>query len=113
MPARNIFTARGWHILSAWYDDNHLYSILQLYLGNNFINKLEVVSALNTLNIGAHMYRYNNDTGAPIYTPTLYLGTSQTIATGWIWDGKFDTISSKIPGWPQNFQGPQKGEANL
>ncbi len=81
---------------------------MQLYMGSNFMANLEVVSTLNTLNIGRNSYYYAYDTSTAKYTPKVYIGTSQTIAKNWNLDKQ--NIQKYPEIWPQSSQ--QKGEAN-
>ena len=41
---------RGQLALATWNDASYAYSIMQLYMGSNFMANLQVVSTLNTLN---------------------------------------------------------------
>ena len=70
---------------------------------------LEVVSTLNTLNLGRSMFYYGYDINTKKYNPKVYLGTPQVLGTGW----NGDTQSGiKYPeNWPLNVS--QKGEANI
>ena len=69
---------------------------------------LEVVSTLNTLNIGRNSYYYYIGNCTQNYYPKVYIGTSQTIAKNWNFDQQTGINYPSI--WPQN--SPQKGEAN-
>ena len=112
-PARYAFTARGRNTISPWNETSCAYSILQIGLGYNPISKLEVASALNTVNIGIYMYHYHTINSTEKYAPKVYLGTTQTIATGWNMDIQNGTITT-LPNWPNSYQSnTQKGEANL
>ena len=85
---------------------------MQLYMGSNFMANLEVVSTLNTLNLGRSMFYYGYDINTKKYNPKVYLGTTQTIATNW--NSNDDSVQNPPANqWPQNFgQVSQKGEAN-
>ena len=60
------------------------------------------------------MYAYSPINRTERYYPKVYIGTPVTTAKRWNYD---DSISPNIPddnsskiGWPQAFQGSQKGE---
>ncbi len=115
VPVRYDYTGRARCTISPWNDATFAYSLLQLNLGYNPMSKLEVVSALNTVNISTQMYAYSPTNRTERYYPKVYIGTPVTTAKRWNYD---DSISPKIPddnsskiGWPENFEGPQKGEA--
>ena len=95
--------------MSPCYSDSLQYSQQNIYLGSNFIANLEVVSSLNTLNLGSVSYWYYTTTSLEKYNPRVYLGTTQVIASGWNFDQQ--TGINYPSTWPQNV--PQKGEANI
>ena len=80
---------------------------MQLYMGSNFIGNLEVVSALNTVNISTQMYHFNHPYCTERYYPKVYIGTAQTIARNWNYDRQTGINYPSI--WPE--VKPQKGEA--
>ena len=83
-----------------------------LNTGTNPLSRIEVVSLLNILKIGKEMLHYNSYNCPERYYPKVYIGTSQTIATGWNRDSQ-NTSKPPANTWPQNFgQTSQKGEAN-
>ncbi len=86
----------------------HFCLLFWLNLGSNPISKLEVASALNTVNIGIYMFGYDTSTYPRKFNLKVYIGTPQTLGRGW----NIDTQSGiKFPStWPEN--SPQKGEAN-
>jgi len=49
--------------LSTWNVPTYSNSVLQLYLGSNFISRLEIVSSLNSLNIAVYLYSYHEPSG--------------------------------------------------
>ena len=53
------------------------------------------------------MYHYNTINCTEKYAPKVYLGTTQTIAQGWIYD--LQNIEKYPETWPE--VKPQKGEA--
>ena len=108
-PLRYGFTSRGFAFLQSWNDPNCVYSILQLYMGSNFMANLEVVSQLNLLNLGHSMFYYRYDINTKKYNPKVYLGTPQVLGTGWIFDQQQGINYPSI--WPE--VKPQKGEANI
>ncbi len=73
-----VYTGRGFCAFSPWLDSSYTYSALQLYLGSNFISRLEVVSALNSFNIGRGMYTYDCINRPQHYNPKIYLSAIQT-----------------------------------
>ncbi len=83
-----------------------------LNTGTNPLSRIEVVSLLNILKIGKEMLHYNSYNCPERYYPKVYIGTSQTIATGWLYDTQTyaNKPIQKPSNWPLN--GPQKGEAN-
>ncbi len=88
---RTSLTSRGWDLLTPWNDVSGKYSILQLYIGNNFISLLEIVSALNLINIGhSNNYFYTGNCFEK-YNPKIYFGTVQTTSEDW----NFDTDSAR------------------
>ncbi len=112
-PIRYEFTGRGRNTISPWNDATYTYSILQLNLGSNPNSKLQVVSTLNTVNIGIYMYAYNLSNSTSRYYPKVYIGTAQTLGIGWNYDSQ-NTSKPPANQWPQNFgQTSQKGEAIL
>ena len=107
-PTRYIMAARGFISISPWIESTWTYSISQLNLGGNFIGNLQVVSSLNTFNLGRLMYYYLGRNCTANYYPKVYIGTTQTTSLQWNYDNTFTSNS-----WPKNYQqGPQKGEAN-
>ena len=111
-PARYAFTVRGWVALSPWNEAPFAYSIMQLYMGSNFIGNLEVVSLLNIPSQAREMYYYSPANRTAKYNPKVYLGTLQSIAYWWITQYQNGAIWS-INNWPNSYQSnSQKGEAN-
>ena len=110
-PDRYGFTARSYHLVSPCYSDSLQYSQQNIYLGSNFIANLEVVSSLNLFNQARYTYHYNYSNSPERYYPKVYLGTTQTVALGWLYDRQIYAGSDiKIPeNWPINSS--QKGEA--
>ena len=98
----------------------HFCLLFCILLGSNPNSRLQVVSALNTVNISTQMYAYSPTNRTAKYYPKVYIGPSKTIGQLWIYEDKIDTSTTppttikitEIPGWPENFEGPQKGEAN-
>ena len=110
-PLRYGFTSRGFAFLQSWNTPSCAYSIMQLYMGSNFMANLEVVSTLNTLNLGRSMFYYGYDINTKKYNPKVYLGTTQTIGGGWNRD--YQQGITLPENWPQSYQSnTQKGEAN-
>ena len=107
-PLRYGFTSRGFAFLQSWNDASYTYSILQLYMGSNFMANLEVVSQLNLLNLGLSMFYYGYDVNTKKYNPRVYLGTLTTSAYYWNFDQQTGINHPSI--WPE--VKPQKGEAN-
>ena len=98
-PDRYYFTARSYHLASPCYSDSLQYSQQNIYLGSNFIANLEVVSSLNTLNLGSVSYWYYTTTSLEKYNPRVYLGTTQVIASGWNRDYQQGITLPEI--WPE------------
>ena len=112
-PIRYEFTGRGRNTISPWNDANYTYSIFQLQIGSNPISKLEVASALNTLNLSRGILHYNYQNCTSNYYPKVYIGTTQTVSDKWIYDNQ-NTSKPPANTWPQNFgQTSRKGEANI
>ncbi len=80
---RTSFTSRARASLSTWNDPNYTYTVLQLNLGNNPLRKIEIVSALNSLNYGYHTYYYDYRYCYEKYNPKVYLGAVQGVAYQW------------------------------
>ncbi|HBD06488.1 MAG TPA: hypothetical protein DCY93_03655, partial [Firmicutes bacterium] len=102
---RNEQTSRGWVSFSPWNEAKYNGSILQLTLGNNFISSLEIVSALNSLNLAHCQYHYNLISCTKKFNPKLYLGTIQTASTNWNYDiqnglPELPDTSQKSGSWP-------------
>ena len=110
VPTRYQVTARAKFNLSPWSEPQYSYSILQLENGNNPLSRLQVVSKLNILSQARYTYHYNSYNCPERYYPKVYIGTSQTIATGWLYDTQTYARSDiKMPeNWPQN--STQKGD---
>jgi len=56
---RRGYTGRAFCAFSPWNDERYTFSILQLYLGNNPLRQLEVVSLLNISNQAHFIYHFN------------------------------------------------------
>ncbi len=91
---RTSFTSRGFMALSPWNEASFSVSALQSYLGSNPISSLEIVSALNSFNLGNRMLQYHYPTRAEKYNPKLYFGTIQTTAEYWNYDLQKDQKNS-------------------
>ncbi len=83
VTTRNSLTSRGTFGLSAWTDVNLKHALGPMILGGNFISKLEVVSSLNTFNLGSFHFHYNGSAFVKKYNLKFYLGTVQTTSEGW------------------------------
>ncbi len=120
-PYRYGHTAVGWDSFSPWNDQVYSYSLGQINKGYNPLSNLEVVSLLNINNQALQMYAYSPANRTAKYYPKVYIGPSKTIGQLWIYEDKIDTSTTppttiqitEIPGWPENFEGPQKGEAKI
>jgi len=106
---RTSLTKRGWVTLSPRNQKGTEYSLLQILHGSNPISQLEVVSSLNTLDLGAGMYYYSYATRTEKYNPKVYLGTIQTVTDNWNYDaqtGQENDLPTLQPGveksgsWP-------------
>ena len=111
VPTRYEVTNRGQLSISPWEDKGYVYSISQLQIRSNSSGNLQVVSGLNLSNQARHIYHYSTNISTENYYPKVYLGTNQTIATGWFYDRQIYAGSDiKMPEiWPE--VKPQKGEA--
>ena len=98
-PARYPYTAGAYIGLSSWSHDIYTYSIAQLNLGNNPLSRVEVVSSLNLFNQARYTYHYNYSNSPERYYPKVYLGTTQTVALGWIYD--LQKIENYPTIWPE------------
>ena len=112
-PLRYGFTGKGRNTLSPWVNSGYTYSLLQLNLGSNPNSRLEVVSLLNIPSQAHEMYYYNTGSCLVKYNPKVYFGTLLDVAPRWIMDYSHGSENDPISGWPQAFQGGQKGEANI
>ncbi len=72
--------------LSPWNDSKYTYAVGMVNLGNNFIDKLEIVSALNSFNISAQMIYYDSRNRTGKYYPKIYFGAFQTASRDWNFD---------------------------
>jgi len=101
---RRILSARGFCGLSPWVDAVNPNSIIQVTLGSNFISSLEIVSALNSLNLAVNQYHYNFGNCLKKYAPKVYLGTVQTTSIQWNLDNQKGLTADpeKSGSWPQN-----------
>ncbi len=80
---RNAQTSRGMFALSPWIDGAYYSSVIQLLLGSNPLSKLEVVSALNSFNLGRWEYHFNQSVYPPKYNPKVYLSAVQSVGYAW------------------------------
>ena len=112
VPTRYEVTNRGQLSISPWEDKGYVYSISQLQIRSNSSGNLQVVSGLNLSNQARHIYHYSTNISTENYYPKVYLGTNQTIATGWFYDHQIyaGNVIKMPENWPLNK--PQKGEAN-
>jgi len=88
VTSRTVLTSRGLFALSPWNDTNYTYSTLLINTGTNPLSKLEVVSALNSLNTASYQYHYNYANSVQKYNFKLYLSTIQSMANQWIYDNQ-------------------------
>ncbi len=111
-PLRYGFTSTAWDSFSPWNDQVYSYSLGQINKGYNPLSNLEVVSALNTVNISTQMYAYSPTNRTAKYYPKVYIGPSKTIGQLWLYDIQNGTETT-LPNWPNSYQSSQqKGEAN-
>jgi len=111
VTVRTSFTSRSFVGLSPYNDDKYIYSLLMINLGNNPLSKIEIVSALNSFNLGREFYTFYYANRASKYNPKLYLGTIQTASVNWNADiqylGQTDPqnpslgAAQKSGSWPQ------------
>ncbi len=95
---RTGLTSRGFCALSPYNGDANLYAVSAINLGNNFISKLEIVSALNSFNISTHLYHYNNRNCTKNYNPKVYLSAIQSVSMYWFYDE--DSNRTNLPTLP-------------
>ncbi len=109
---RTSLTSRGFVALSPWNDSKLTYSVLMINLGNNFNQKLEIVSALNSFNLAINQYHFMHSNCPEKYNPKVYLGAVQTAGLNWNYDyqtgqtnglGMLPDSSQKSGSWPVNF----------
>ncbi len=105
---RTIQTSRGFIAISPWNDSAYTYVVGMINLGNNFISKLEIVSALNSFNLAYQIYHYNHQNCPQKYNPKVYLGAIQTTARNWNYDyqtGQTNGLPApeKSGSWPQEY----------
>ncbi len=97
---RSSQTSQGLFALSPWYGDGDSHIFSALNLGNNFISSLEIVSALNTLNLGRDNYNYNFNTCLQKYNPKVYFGAFHTVPKDWNYDkqtGQTNGLQNLVP----------------
>jgi len=90
VKVRSDFTSRGYIGFGSWNHDTYTYSLAQIYLGNNPLSKIEVVSGLNFSNYAVQSWFYSDAYSYSKYNPKLYLGTIQTVASSWLQDDQND-----------------------
>ncbi len=83
---RTSQTSKGTHMFTSWSDARCTYSIAMVNLGSNPISKLEIVSALNSANLGDYMFYYNSGYFLSKFNLKYYLGTIQTASVEWNFD---------------------------
>jgi len=99
VEARTSLTSRGFCGISPWNYSSGTYSVAMINIGNNFISSLEIVSALNSFNLGRSQYHFNYNECIKKYSPKVYLGTIQTASTNWLYDVQKDQTNElgRIP----------------
>ncbi len=65
---------------------------------------------LNVLSQANAMYYVTKSGCLEKYNPKVYFGTLLDVAPRWIMDYSHGSENDPISGWPQAFQGGQKGE---
>ncbi len=80
---RTNFTSRGFLGLCPYTGrlDPRIIGIINLE--NNFITKLEIVSALNSFNLALAWLQYSETISYQKYNPKVYLGAVQSVARSW------------------------------
>jgi len=97
--------------MNPWINPDCTYVIIQLLIGSNSLSKLEVVSALNSFNLGHEMYAYYCYTRTEKYNPKVYLGAVQSMSTDWNLDEQDPTkVDEK---WASNGQEKSGSWPNL
>ncbi len=83
---RSSLTSQGYLTISPWIDQLWTYSLAQINLGSNPIGSLEIVSALNSFNLGRSMLHYHSPSRTAQYNPKVYLGAVQSVSPEWNYD---------------------------
>ncbi len=107
MAGYKAYANRAYCTFSPWNLNSHMYTIQMINLGNNFISSLEIVSALNSLNLAFDQYHFNYGNCFQKYNPKVYLGTIQSAAYTWNYDKQnaekwTQQGNEKSGSWPQN-----------
>lgn len=89
--------------LSPWNGSLYTYSISQLNLAFNHISTLEIITSLSIENLSQYALHLNIDNCTSKYNPKVYLSIMDSIALGWIYDGK-NNVDIIKPHWPERYQ---------
>ncbi len=90
---RTGLTSQGTLSMNPWLGDRSIYEFSTVNKGNNSISLLEIVSALNSFNLGHSQYHFNYLNCVKKYNPKVYLGAVQSVAKEWILD-----LNKGLPG---------------
>ncbi len=100
---RTSFTSRGYLAFSPYTVWSSLYEVGNINLGTNPLSLLEIVSALNSFNLGPWQYQFNYLNCAEKYNPKVYLGAVQSTTYGWNKDAQGGPGSGQKSGsWIKN-----------
>jgi len=83
---RRAYTSKGFLAFAPYTGNKSSYELSNINLGNNPNSKLEIVSALNSLNLAVNQYVYSFTNCTKKYNPKLYLGTIQGVGYHWNYD---------------------------
>ncbi len=81
-----------------WNKEVEKYTTGQINLGSNPISKLEIVSSLNSFNLGRMMYHYNYTVCTQKYNLKVYFGTIQSVNESWNWDNNMGLSADQKSG---------------
>ncbi len=98
---RTSYTSRGILGLAPYSGNYSSYEICNINLGSNPLSKIEIVSALNSINLGRWEYLYNHVCCPQKYNPKLYLSAFQSMAPQWNYDNNSGLSGEQKSGsWP-------------
>ncbi len=88
--------------MNPWINSAATYSVYGMILGSNPLSKVEIVSALNSFNLGHYQYHFNYPYCLSKYNPKVYLSAVQSVGSAWQMDTQNgQNWGEKSGSWPQ------------